>query len=169
MYLRPAAPGDEDPVAQVHVRSWQTGYRGLLPDEFLDRLDPAERAARYTFGQVDRGLPSTTIAVDGDQICGFATTGPCRDEDRAGAGELYAIYVDPDWWGRGVGRELIVATRQRLSDQHFSSAILWMLAGNARAERFYRLDGWSPDGTCARREIAGIEADEVRLARLGLT
>lgn len=169
MYLRPAELGDEDAVAAVHVRSWRIGYRGLLPDEFLEQLDPTERAARYTFGQSDGDQPFTTIAMDGDQVCGFATIGPCRDEGRAGAGELYAIYVDPDWWGQGVGRDLITAARRLLSDRGFSSAVLWMLAGNKRAERFYRLDGWGRDGTVARREIAGIEADEVRLSRPNLT
>ena len=165
MLLRPARPGDEAAVAQVHVRAWQQAYRGLLPDEYLDRLDPSERASRYTFGGDDPGGPHTTVAVDDDSICGFAATGPCRDPDRPGAGELYAIYVDPNHWGRGLGRALIDAARRGFVDQHLEDAVLWMLVGNQRADRFYRIDGWRPDGQRRMQEIHGIDVDEVRYHR----
>lgn len=149
----------------MHVRSWQQGYRGLLPDDYLDHLDPADRAARYTFGGDDPLRPYTTVAVDGDQICGFASTGPCRDTDRPAAAELYALYVDPGWWHRGVGKELIDTARQRLADQSFREAVLWVLLGNARAERFYRIDGWRPDGQRRLQGLHGIEVDEIRYVR----
>jgi hypothetical protein len=102
VFLRRAEPGDEEAVARVHVRSWQVAYRGLLPDDYLDRLSPTDWAARYTFAETGPGSAHTTLAVGEDGICGFTTTGPCRDADKTGAGELYAIYLHPDWWNRGV-------------------------------------------------------------------
>lgn len=165
MYLRVAVPGDEDAVAAVHVLSWQHAYRGLMPDDYLDHLDPAARAARYTFGRGEPGRPYTTVAVDGGGICGFATTGPCRDADKADAGELFAIYVHPDWWSRGVGRTLIGAARQHLVGQEYLEAVLWVLVGNGRAERFYLTDGWEPDGRRRLQEVQGIRVDEVRYIR----
>ena len=165
MPLRPAAQGDESEVAQVHVRSWQVAYRGLLPDEYLDTLDPGDRAARYTFAEGDPDRPHTTVAVDDRQICGFATIGPCRDLDKPGVGELYAIYVHPDWWGRGAGRMLIDEARRHLIDRGFDEAVLWVLAGNARAERFYKIDGWLFDGARKSEEVHGIRVDEVRYTR----
>ncbi len=165
MLLRPAAQGDEIEVAEVHVRSWQVAYRGLLPDEYLNALDPADRAARYTFADGDPGRPHTTVAVDHRQICGFATIGACRDLDKPGAGELYAIYVHPDWWGRGAGRMLIEEARRHLIDRGFEEAVLWVLAGNARAESFYRIDAWRPDGERRLEEVHGIRVDEIRYVR----
>jgi len=165
MYLRGAEPGDEEAVARVHVRSWQQGYRGLLPDDYLDQLDHAARAISYTFADHNPGRPYTTLAVDGEEICGFATSGPCRDPDMVGAGELYAMYVDPAWWGQGVGRRLIEMARRRLTDQHFSEAVLWVLVGNERAEQFYRIDGWALDGRRRLEEIHGVQVDEVRYRR----
>ena len=97
-------------VARVHVRSWQVGYRGILPDAYLDGMRPEERAARYTFGDPDPGKPDTIVAVDDGAIRGFVTTGPARDET-GGAGHLMALYVDPDAWGRGIGRILIARGR----------------------------------------------------------
>lgn len=165
MLLRRARPGDELAVAEVHVRSWQVAYRGLLPDDYLDSLEPARRAERYTFAASGPDVASTTVAVENGSICGFATVGPSRDDDSARAGELYAIYLHPDRWGRGVGLLLIRDARSRLVDHGRTEALLWVLAGNDRAERFYRLDGWLPDGRQRRDEVQGVEVDEVRYRR----
>jgi GNAT superfamily N-acetyltransferase len=98
-------------------------------------------------------------------ICGFATIGRCRDPDLSNAGELYAIYVHPDLWHRGVGRALINDARRRMAEQGFSEAVLWVLVGNERAECFYRTDGWEADGQRRRQEVQGITVDEIRYTR----
>ena len=132
MLLRAATPDDAKGVANVHVRAWQVGYRGLMPDEYLDALRPEDRAKRYTFGSSDPLQPATIVAVDAGVICGFATTGPALSTDGHGSGELYALYVDPPSWGVGVGRALIAAAREHLCSQGFSEACLWVLVGNDR-------------------------------------
>ncbi len=152
-------------VARVHVHSWQTGYRGLLPDAYLAGLRPEERAARYNFASENVRDPVTIVAVDDAVICGFATTSPARDLDVPDDGELCALYVDPEWWGGGVGRALIEAARLRLVEMGFRSSVLWLLAGNARADRFYRMDGWMPDGLRRSETMWGVAVDEVRYRR----
>jgi hypothetical protein len=101
MLLRTAQPADAAAVAGVHVRSWQVAYRALLPDDYLDGLRPEDRAQWFTFGELEPQPPETIVAIERGTICGFATTGPCRDDDRRGTGELLALYVDPDCWSRG--------------------------------------------------------------------
>ena len=147
----------------MHVRAWQAGYRGLLPDAYLNSLRAEERAARYDFSGIDPARPATLVAVDAGAIRGFATTAAARED--AGCGELCALYVDPDCWSRGIGAALVRAARARLWQRGFRRAQLWLLAGNARGERFYRGDGWLPDGGLRRDTIWGIEVDEVRFAR----
>lgn len=149
----------------MHVRSWQADYRGLLPRGYLDGLRPEDRARRYTFGDTERQRPLTVVAVERGLICGFATTGPARDSDVRGAGELLAIYVDPGYWGSGVGRLLIKDARGRLSRDGASEAGLWVLAANERARRFYQADRWAWDGSRRTEEIWGVAADEVRYRR----
>lgn len=165
MFLRPAEPADALAVARVHVRSWQRAYRTLLPDAYLDQLRPEERAARYDFATTDPLKPHTLVAVDDNGIRGFATTAPSRDADLPGAGELYALYVDPDAWNRGYGLALIAAARRRLAENGADHAILWLLEGNARADRFYRADGWRPDGSRRTEDIWGIVVSEIRYRR----
>jgi ribosomal protein S18 acetylase RimI-like enzyme len=159
--VREARPDDAAEVAGVHVTSWQAAYRGLLPDEYLDGLDPADRMARYTFGAKDPDAPSTIVAVDNGAIRGFATTGRSPHSDTPDAGELFGLYVDPGSWGLGMGRRLIAEARERLSRRGFTEAVLWVLVGNERAERFYRIDGWSPDGRQRRDLVWGVTVDEV--------
>ena len=81
-------------------------------------------------------------------------------------GELMALYVDPDRWGLGVGRALMQQARARLAQQRHEQACLWVLAGNKRAERFYSIDGWAPDGLRRTDELGGLTVEEVRLTTL---
>ena len=167
MEIRHARRGDADEVARVHVRAWQAAYSGLLPDAYLDALRPEDRAGYYRFEDPDSDVPLTVVALEGSTITGFTTTGPCAD-DPDETGELYALYVDPPFWGSGTGRSLIARARDRLRDRGFSRAVLWVLAGNERAERFYRIEGWSGDGTQREAEVWGIGVEELRYSR-GLT
>jgi GNAT superfamily N-acetyltransferase len=156
--LRDARPTDALAVAGVHVRSWQAAYRGLFPDDFLDGLRAEDRAGRYTLGSEDPCDPHTVLALIGGSTVGFATVGPCRDEDAAGAGEVYAVYVDPAHWGSGVGRRLMDEAVGRLREHGFREGVLWVLDGNERAERFYRALGWEPDGASRLEDPWGILA-----------
>jgi GNAT superfamily N-acetyltransferase len=111
MLLRPAEPDDAIAVARVHVRSWQTAYRTLLPDDYLDQLRPEDRAQKYDFASLDPRKPRTIVATEEGLIHGFATTAPSREADLPDHGELCALYVDPDQWGRGIGMALVSAAR----------------------------------------------------------
>jgi GNAT superfamily N-acetyltransferase len=165
MLLRAAEPADALAVARVHVRSWQAAYRSLLPDDYLDQLRPEDRAQKYTFGVTDPAKPHTIVADVAGVIRGFATTAPARDSDVAGYGELYALYVDPDHWGRGLGVALVSAARTRLVDQGFKDAVLWVMTGNIRAERFYRADRWTLDGHRRTEELWNVKVNELRYQR----
>ena len=160
--LRAAQPEDAHDVARVHVRSWQSGYRGLIPAAYLDGLRPEQRASRYAFGRSVNEGPHTVVALHDGEICGFATTGTTPDVT---CGELLALYVDPDCWRLGVGRRLISDARQKLNGQGFARAILWVLVGNQRAERFYRGDGWGRDDVQRTEALWGVEVHQQRYSR----
>jgi GNAT superfamily N-acetyltransferase len=162
--VRAARPEDAAEVAGVHIRSWQVAYRGLLPDQYLDDLRPEDRMVHYTFGGADPCLPATIVAVEEGVICGFATTGPSQDADIPDAGQILALYVDPQAWGLGVGRRLMAEARKHLG-QRFADALLWVLVGNDRAERFYSVDGWQPDDRRRSEEMWGVLVHEVRYRR----
>jgi GNAT superfamily N-acetyltransferase len=163
--VRNATADDAMEVAHVHIRAWQSAYRGLLPDEFLDALRADERASRYSFGSTECETPDTILAVDDGAIRGFATVGRSRDADVPDAGELCALYIDPPHWQEGIGRLLLAHGYERLRERGFEDAILWLLEGNGRAERFYRSDGWAPDGSSRHEDVWGVESHVIRFRR----
>lgn len=163
--VRAAVAADAEAVARVHVRAWQSAYRGLIAQEYLDSLTPEARARRYDFGRPGIGVPVTLVAVQHDTICGLVTTGLYRDDDLPNFGELMAIYVDPDCLGTGIGRLLIGAGRDRLRALGVAGAALWVLQDNSRARRFYERDGWRPDGTCRTETFGDRPVQEVRYRR----
>jgi GNAT superfamily N-acetyltransferase len=166
--IRPAGPADARPVAEVHVASWRHAYRGLLPDDALDRLSVDDREARWlgAFADPDPTGGALVAEVEG-RIVGFASFGPSRDDDApAGTGEVPAIYVEPAALGTGVGRELLGAATRALREAGFGRATLWVLEANEPARRFYEKAGWRWDGTvsqhdfdCANRPVVRYVAD----------
>lgn len=165
MLLRPAEPDDALAVACVHVRSWQAAYRTLMPEDYLDQLQPEERAQKYDFASLDPLKPRTIVASENGSIRGFATTAPACEQDLTNHGELCALYVDPEHWGRGIGFALVSGARGRLFGLGFRNAVLWVLVGNVRAERFYQIDGWALDGQRRTVSVWGVTVDEVRYLR----
>jgi GNAT superfamily N-acetyltransferase len=160
--VRAAVAADARDVASVQVRSWQSAYRGLIAQDYLDGLTPEFFADRYTFGRMGLRLPSTLVAADGPAIRGLATTGLCREADPPNFGELMAIYVDPAHVRTGVGRSLMAAARARLRLLGVAGAVLWVLEGNAGARRFYERDGWRRDGACRTVTFGDSAVRQVR-------
>jgi GNAT superfamily N-acetyltransferase len=162
--LRDARRGDELAVAEVHVRSWQDGYREIMPAEFLAALDPRDRAARYEF-EGGEEAPTTVVAISEDEVIGFVTFCPSRDEDAIGMGEIVSLYVDPGRYRGGVGRLLMAEARRRMREAGFEEAVLWVLQGNHRAIEFYEREGWRADGATRLEQPYGIVSDVRRLRR----
>jgi RimJ/RimL family protein N-acetyltransferase len=163
MEIRPARPDDAGRIGEVHVRAWQGAYRGLMPDAHLDGLDPAQRAVMWQRAMASP-IPRTHLDVvvdDGGAVAGFAASGPERDGMPA-TGELYAINLDPGWWGQGLGGALVRHVVERLAADGFAEAVLWVVIGNERARAVYERLGWSPDAAIRTADVLGATVDEVR-------
>jgi ribosomal protein S18 acetylase RimI-like enzyme len=168
MDIRPARIEDVPEIAVVHVRSWQAAYRGLLPQAYLDGLDPGQRIGQWeqSLSATDRSHGGTLVAAAGGRLSGFVSYGPARDDaDSKRAGEIYAIYLMPAAWDEGIGRQLMAAALDRLGEARFDQVILWVLDSNVRARRFYEAGGWLADGAAKRDDSFGVPMTEVRYRR----
>ena len=164
--IRRATVEDAAAIAVVHVRSWQSAYRGLIAQDYLDGLDPRQREGRWAqwLAAADWPRRGTLVAEDGGSVIGFASLVPTRDEetDPAEVGEITAIYLLPDRWGGGVGRALMNAALAVLAEAGYREATLWVLDTNDRARRFYETGGWRADGAAKVDTGLGVELREVR-------
>lgn len=162
--MRRARPDDAEAIASVHVRSWQQAYRGQVPDEYLAGLDITTRAGWWRRElEVTPAERSPWLADSDAGVAGFVASGPTRDEGGSGrTAEIQAIYVDPDCWNRGIGRDLLSHAERDLSTAGYDEAILWCLIGNQQARRFYEAAGWRTDGGTQTITLGGRELEEVR-------
>ncbi|MFD7136440.1 GNAT family N-acetyltransferase [Streptomyces sp. NPDC059894] len=151
-------------VSEIRVRGWQSAYRGLMPQSYLDALSVTEDAERRRdrFVQGDAGVRNL-VAEQAGQVVGWAAHGPYREgEHRTSDAELYALYVDPARIGTGVGRALLTeAVRRTAADGH-RRMHLWVLRDNARARAFYTRAGFHTDGTEEPFEVNGMAVPEIR-------
>jgi ribosomal protein S18 acetylase RimI-like enzyme len=156
--IRDALLPDAATLAQVHVASWQEAYRGLIDQSFLDSLDVPERTA--TWDRILRqGRVRVLVAEAGHRIVGFCTVGRSADE---GWGEVYSIYLSPEHWGRGLGRDLLAAGEQALSESGEERALLWVLDTNLRARGFYERQGWVTGKPIRIEKFGDQDVTEVR-------
>jgi ribosomal protein S18 acetylase RimI-like enzyme len=164
--IRQAVETDAEAIATLKTRSWQSAYRGQLPDRFLDDLS-LELASRIDYWRMHiLTQPSAKheiwAAEGGGLLRGFAAFGPARRDDEAGLGEVYALYVDPPHCGQGVGSSLLSHAVQRLS-RDYANALLWVLESNFRARHFYERAGWALDGGNKIENLPdGTELREIR-------
>ncbi len=162
--IRAATIDDAEAIARVHVASWQAAYRGLLPQAFLDSMS-AQRGQQNWTHILTWGAQDVRVAELAGDIGGFIATGaPADDPSNSKVGELWANYLLPDWRGTGTGSALHQAGIDALASR-FDEAILWVLAGNARARAFYERHGWHADGARKTATIGGAAVDEVRYRR----
>jgi ribosomal protein S18 acetylase RimI-like enzyme len=163
--VRPAVEGDLSAIAEIRVRSWQAAYRGIVPQGYLDLMRPemdADRRRAGLAGPDDRRRDA--IGAVAGQPAGWVAYGPYRDDDAPSrkSGEVYAIYVHPAHWRRGVGHALMRHAIAELRAAGLAPVLLWVLEDNDPARRFYEREGFRPDGQRHIFEVAGVRLPEVR-------
>ncbi|MGH2693259.1 MAG: GNAT family N-acetyltransferase [Actinomycetota bacterium] len=168
MKIREATPADARAIAQVHTRSWQVAYRGLIDQAYLDSLsvDDGEKGWEERLESDGAGV---WVACEGMNVVGFASVGPSPDDDDdpQKVGHLFTLYVAPENFGGGAGAALLEEAVTYLREAGFREATLWVLDNNAGARRFYERHGWGDDG--GRKDCFGkrrpVEAPVVRYRR----
>lgn len=173
--LRPALLADAEALGRVHVAAWQVGYRGLMPDAYLDGLDADEFADRWQRllaagggkGRLGAGDDAATGLVAEDPsggVVGFTTFGSLRGASTPDVGEVRSINVTPARWGGGTGGALLSAAVNALSHD-YRSAVLWVVEGNQRGRRFYERSGWAATGAVKVDERFGFPLRELGYGR----
>lgn len=160
--VREATCDDAAGVARVHVESWRTTYRGIMPDTVLDSLTPEQRLPnwqRRLCGGPNGDFVFVAERFSGEVI-GFASGGAEREGTPGYESELQAIYLLEAAQGLGIGGRLFHAIAERLHRAGMRSMLLWVLAENTPARGFYERIGGEYVQT-KTFEIGGAMLDEV--------
>lgn len=141
--IRPARLEDAPDIARVFISAWQDSYPGILPFELLQAMSPKGQTTRWEKAISARPPRAVIVASLGTLICGVVCFGPARDTALGFEGEIQALYVDPAFYGRGAGRNLLKAAFKTLSIYGISSCALWSNA-LAQSRFFYEAMGARP-------------------------
>jgi hypothetical protein len=134
--IRAARVADAPQIAVVHVRSWQAAYRGLLPQAYLDELEPAQRVGQWerSLAKADNARNGVLAADNGGMLLGFVGYSPSRDDDR-------------------------------LAETGFVQVTPWALDSSVQARRFYEIARWHADGVEKTDESRAFPIIQVRYSR----
>jgi ribosomal protein S18 acetylase RimI-like enzyme len=156
--IRWSTDSDSDGLAALHREAWRNAYAGIIPGLALERMI-ARRGCAWWRRMHGRGIRALVLEFDG-VLAGYATIGPSRALD-GGGGEIYELYLRPECQGVGFGRRLFRTARERLAAAGRRRLMVWALADNAAACRFYRAMGGRECGR-VQESIGGA-----RLAKIG--
>jgi GNAT superfamily N-acetyltransferase len=141
LQIRPARHDDAAEIARVYIESWHDTYPGVLPTPLLRAMTPKGQTARWQASIRAQGREAVLVAESSRYgIVGMASLGPARDDGLGLDGEIYTLYVDPAFYGRGVGRALLKGAFSTLRKNGMSSCLIWAHARN-HARFFYEAMG----------------------------
>jgi GNAT superfamily N-acetyltransferase len=168
--LRPAVVDDAEAIGRYHHRCWVEGFTSFVDADLVAATDADALVALWRERLAGGGV-DVVVAVEPDDRVAGPEIGPASGRPVAHlwveGGVITNLFVDPSWWRRGLGRELLRVGEERLRDGGIDVGELWTIVGNERALAFYGACGWTPDG--AREwhvSSLGIPVEELRLTKV---
>jgi ribosomal protein S18 acetylase RimI-like enzyme len=159
--IRAARPDDAGPIARLDVETWQAAYAGILGTPYLAGLSAGRREIGWT-SVIRRAPRDVRVAVDGGgTIVGFGSCGRTRG-DPDFTGEVFTLYVAPDWQNQGIGRRLLLAMFAHLVGEGHKAAVIWVLRENPARFFYQRLGGKE-----VRRKLLPFNGEQVPASGYG--
>ncbi len=148
-------------ISSIYEESWKLTYKGILPQDYLDNIPKGK-----WIKNLENPERHTLVAIKDDKIIGTSSYGESRTEELSGQGEIYSVYLLPEYIGKGYGKRLIYAALAELDEIGYANAFLWVLEDNMRARKFYESIGFTFGKAFKNVEIGGKNVREVRYDRL---
>lgn len=164
--VRAPSARDTKPVADIHADASRAAYEGLVPDTHFD-ASTLEKRQDFWRDAIEDGEPQMLVATIDDKVVGFVGFDRSRDAGTPPTlGEIWAIYVAPSHFGRGIGQALCEAACVGLQDEGCTHVMLWLAVKNMRAIKFHSAAGFKTDTASIKTvTFGGVQMQEVRLKR----
>lgn len=164
--VRPASLRDAKPVAEIHVAAWQACIDASGPAEARQSV-AVDRCQAYWREAIDLCEPQVLVATENERVVGFVGFDRSRDKGTPSTtGELWALYVSPEHWGRGAGLALWDAARDGLQEEGCTKVSIWLPMRFERTMRFVELAGFKREPSSAKTiDHGGARIEEIRLHR----
>ncbi|PWW30575.1 L-amino acid N-acyltransferase YncA [Cytobacillus oceanisediminis] len=140
MNIRKAVLTDAKGIAKVHVDSWRTTYKNIIPDEFLKKLSYDQRTDLWNRNITKEGNYVFVAENDEGEIIGFADCGKRESNNATNSGDLTAIYLFQEYQGKGVGKQLLKQLFLQFVELGFNRVFVEVLEDN-KTRYFYEYYG----------------------------
>jgi ribosomal protein S18 acetylase RimI-like enzyme len=137
--IRRAKFSDAAAIAETHDEAWRAAYQGIIPGTELNKL--INRRGPDWWASAIRKGSRIALMQFGEQIVGYTNYGRNRARSLFYDGEVYEIYLRPEFQGLGFGRRMFSAARRDLAQSGLKSIVIWALSDNEPAVDFYRAIG----------------------------
>ena len=154
--IRRAEPDDALAIADVHHDTWQGTYAGIIPHRALTKM--INRRGMAWWADAIRRAASVLVIEIGGEVVGYATLGRNRARELPQQGEIYELYVRPEYQGIGLGTRLFTAAREKLAAHGLTGVVVWALEDNTNAVNFYA-------GAGGRDIAEGVEVFDTKALR----
>jgi ribosomal protein S18 acetylase RimI-like enzyme len=136
---RRAEISDAIGISAIHDASWRHAYTGLIPHRALDTM--IRRRDSKWWARAIRNSTRVLVLESEGHLVGYTTIGPNRVSALSQEGEVYELYLLPEYQGVGIGKKLFLAAREELLRLKFRGCVVWVLEENQPAVQFYRNAG----------------------------
>ncbi len=137
--VRRAEPHDARAISEAHRLSWQQAYAGLIPHKPLTQM--LERRGEIWWKKATRGSATMLVVEVAGVVAGYATLGLSRARGLPHDGEIYELYLRPEYQGIGLGSVLFTEARRLLTSLGCNGIVVWCLEDSDVANRFFRSHG----------------------------
>src|SRR5436305_7990867 len=133
--VRPAKAADASAVASTHDEAWRNAYQGIIPGAELEKL--INRRGPQWWDSAIRKGSRVSVLVFGDKVAGYANYGRNRARSLHFDGEIYELYLRPEFQGLGFGGRLYTSARRALLQSGLKSMAEWAPSDNDPSSAIY--------------------------------
>lgn len=162
--LREMTASDARSVAEIHTKSWQFAYRGIVDQSFLDSLNVQKRVENWRKGIINNEPKIVRLVAEANgKVLGFVCGLDNRTKNLIPQcdAELWAIYVEPNQAREGIGKELLKEFSRNLKVLGKGSFCVWALKENQIARSFYQKQGGALSPISQKIKIGEQDLEEV--------
>lgn len=151
--VRKGTQRDAESLSELFRDCWEYAYRGIIPHLHLESI--IRRRDKRWWQNAARGSDGLLVLEVCGKLVGYVTFGRARGRTKM-QGEIYELYLSPEYQGLGFGEHLFEAARHALDERKLNGLIIWALTDNTVAASFYWRRGGRPSSR-STDSIGGVK------------
>ena len=143
-------------ISSIYEQSWRKTYKGMLPSRYLKKIPEGNWTER-----INHFCSRSMVMVSAGEYIGTVSFGECRMEQYSGWGEIYSLYLLPQYTGKGLGKRLMDRALSEMKEKGFTNILLFALEQNLTARKFYENYGFTLSGDMMKKKFGHKNVTQV--------